>query len=227
MNSNDYALRDCLAWLVAASFVLSGCAPLSTPNASASCSNRLGSPIANFCEVKPNVLWRGSKPDKDGAAWLIDHGIRTIVNLEWVHDDLSTIRQTTLSNASTRQIEYFRVKDWEPLPSAAPAVEDEHVVHFLAIASQQAHQPVYVHCRSGQNRTGVMVAAYKIIIDGETNIDMVIEEMRSYHGIWADLDSQYIRELSYRRDKIFQRVKAKLSTVEKGIQIVCEKGKCA
>lgn len=59
-----------------------------------------------------------------------------------------------------------------------------------------------------------MVAAYKIIIDGETNIDMVIEEMRSYQGIWSDWDSKYILALSHRRDEIFQRVNAEISTLK-------------
>lgn len=114
--------RSCLALLVSAPLVLSSCASLATQNAAVACSNSLGSPIANFCEVKRNVLWRGSRPDRDGAAWLIEHGIRTIVNLEWAHDDLDMIRQATLTNANTHKIEYFRVRDWEPLPGLAPSV---------------------------------------------------------------------------------------------------------
>ena len=57
--------------------------------------------IQNFCVVTPNVLWRGARPDKDGAAWLIQHGVRTIVNLELIHDDKSVLGQATSNKLGT------------------------------------------------------------------------------------------------------------------------------
>ncbi len=226
MQLRVISLRGCLVLAIAASFCLQGCtsAYVKAPD---SCPDQLDSPISRFCQVTKNVLWRGARPDQGGAAWLIEHGVKTIVNLELLNDDLAIIEQLNITTPRTIKIEYFRVKDWEPLPALAPAVEDEHVVHFLAIASQQASQPVYVHCRSGQNRTGIMVAAYRIVIEGQPNIDAVIDEMMAYQGFWSEVDATYLRGLSLRRSDILKKIEEKISRLEKPAQIICQNGKCA
>jgi protein tyrosine phosphatase len=176
--------------------------------------------------VKEHVLWRGAEPDKEGVTWLIEHGVRTIVNLELFHDDLARIEQVDLGSPKIFKVGYFRVKDWEPLPALAPSVEEKQVVHFLTIASQQAYQPVYVHCRSGQNRTGVMVAAYQIIIEAHPDVDAVIEEMMNYQGFWSDLDAAYLRNLALRRSEVLRKIGEKISRLEDPAQIICQDRKC-
>jgi protein tyrosine/serine phosphatase len=190
------------------------------------CSNDLGSPIVKFCEVKPDVLWRGSKPDKDGAAWLINKGVKTIINLELLYDDLDAVNQAEVVQTGSYKVDYFRVKTWEPLYAVAQTIADEDVIHFLAIA-RQAKKPMYVHCRAGENRTGVMVAAFKIIIDGKTTdvqVAAVLDEMNSYKGVWNEYTTKYIKSLSLRRNEIMERVKA--YPLENPTEISCNNGKC-
>lgn len=211
--------------LMTAALFLTSCSALFV-KAPDSCRSSLDSPISRFCQVTQNILWRGAKPDKEGITWLIEHGVRTIVNLEMFHDDLSLIEQLDLTIPKPLEINYFRVKDWEPLPVLAPSVEDEHVVLFLAIASQQAYQPVYVHCRSGQNRTGVMVAAYEIIIEGNPNTDAVVGEMMSYQGFWSDVDAEYLRDLALRRNDILRKISEKITQLEDPTRIICKDRQC-
>jgi len=179
----------------------------SMPIAPTGCPNDLGSPIPNFCVVTPNVMWRGAKPAQDGAAWLVQHRVRTIVNLELLHDDRRVFGQVKLANAGRYEVVYFRISDWEPNAVLAPALLDDH-------------------CRSGQNRTGVMVAAYRVIVEGAST-DAAIEEMRRYQGIWFKADSGYIRSLSpERREEIRRKAAAWRPKLERDSRIVCENGKC-
>ena len=205
--------------------LIGGFPPSSMPAAPTGCASDLGSPIPNFCVVTPNVLWRGAKPAQDGATWLIQHGVRTIVNLELLHDDSRVFGEVKPGSVGRREAGYFRISDWEPNAVLAPALLDEHVAHFLAVVDKQP-KPVYVHCRSGQNRTGVMVAAYRVIVEGLSR-DAAIAEMRRYQGIWFKADSAYIRSLSSeRRDEIRRKAAAWKPKLKRDSRILCEKGKC-
>jgi protein tyrosine phosphatase (PTP) superfamily phosphohydrolase (DUF442 family) len=176
--------------------------------------------------VTPDVLWRGARPDKDGAAWLIQQGVRTIVNFELILDDKSAFGQAKVADTNNHEVGYFRIHDWEPLRVFAPSVVDDHVAHFLAIVSQQP-KPVYVHCRSGMNRTGVMVAAYRVLIEGVSD-EEAIEEMRRYHGLWLAADVKYIQGLlPERRDEIRRKVMEWIPKLKKDAQVVCANGTCA
>jgi len=196
--------------------------PQATPDG---CTNNLDSLIPNFCQVTPNILWRGAKPDKDGAAWLVEQGVRTIVNLEMLHDDQKTFEQVRLKNNGKYTVDYYRVRDWEPLPTIASSLSDEHVAQFLAIMDQ-APKPVYVHCRSGENRTGLMVAAYRVIVEGEDS-EKAIDEMEKYNGFWFKTDAGYIRGLtSERREVILRNMKQWMPKLKQDARFVCEQGTC-
>lgn len=209
-------------------YYLAGCAH--GPQAkSISCDNNLDSTIPNFCQVTPDVLWRGAKPDKNGAAWLVQQGVRTVVNLELLHDDQETFEELRLDDTGKYQIGYYRIRDWEPLPAIAPELSDKRVAQFLAIM-QQAPKPVYVHCRSGENRTGLMVAAYRVIVGGEGNdaaIDAAIDEMASYQGFWFETDAKYIRGLTpQRRAAIRKQAEQWLPRLKQDARFLCEHGEC-
>jgi protein tyrosine/serine phosphatase len=178
-----------------------------------------------FCVVTPNVLWRGARPEKDGAAWLIQQGVRTIVNLELILDDKTVFGHATIGDANNYEVGYFRIHDWEPLPILAPSVVDNHIAHFLAIVSRQP-KPVYVHCRSGMNRTGLMVAAYRVLIEGVSDKE-AIEEMRHYQGFWFKADEKYIRRLlPKRREEIRSKIMEWIPKLKMDAQVVCSNGTC-
>jgi tyrosine-protein phosphatase SIW14 len=181
MNDNTRLCRIVLGIVLSLILSLAGAAT-DSPAKPTGCENNLGSPILNFCEVTPGILWRGSRPDKDGTAWLIQQGVRTIANLELLHDGQQTIEQVRLDNKGKYQLGYYRIRDWESLPAIAQGLSDDYLAMFLAIV-QAAPKPVYVHCRSGQNRTGLMVAAYRVIVEGEGKdnvLEAAIHEMESY-----------------------------------------------
>jgi len=225
MCSFNFARRCRLTFVLLLVFSMCSCASAARQSVAGACSNNLGSAIQNFCVVTPDVLWRGARPDKDGAAWLIQQGVRTIVNLELILDDKSAFGHATVTGANGYEAGYFRIHDWEPLPILAPTVVDDHVAHFLAIVTQQP-KPVYVHCHLGVNRTGVMAAAYRVIIEGVRD-EEAVEEMRLYRGQWFEADAKYIRGLTpRRREEIRHKVMQWLPKLKKDAQVVCANGTC-
>jgi protein tyrosine/serine phosphatase len=137
-------------------------------------------------------LYRSAQPSKEGFVFLgtqaslvaADRPIKTVVSLRAFNDD------DGLTPASSGlRLEQIRFKTWHP--------EDEDVVKFLRIATTPALQPVLVHCQHGSDRTGTMVAIYRIAFEGWTKAqatDEMINGGFGFHPMWQNLLA-YIEEL--------------------------------
>ncbi len=187
------------------------------------CAQPLDTKIKNSCIVT-QTLWRGAKPDEAAATSLLKHGVKTVVNLELLHDDVKTFESATLTSALPHQVQYFRVKDWEPLIALSTSKVDDNVAQFIAITRSQP-TPIYVHCRSGRNRTGVMVAAYKVL--NGVPIEDAIADMKGYKGEWFKQDAKYIRSLNPQRiAKLESKIAAWIPKLKKNAEINCVDTKC-
>lgn len=146
-------------------------------------------PPNNFAKVD-DVLWRGARPTTEQAAWLVQAGVRSVIDLELFEEDRFSWATATF------HVEYRHLPDWEPLATFDPAREDEHLKAFLATL-RQLPKPCYTHCKNGQNRTGLAVAAYRLI-EKRDPLDAVLSDMESYKGLWAVPDAAYVRSLASR-----------------------------
>jgi protein tyrosine phosphatase (PTP) superfamily phosphohydrolase (DUF442 family) len=127
-------------------------------------------------QVSPG-LWRGGVPDDTGVTWLREQGIRTVINLRHFHGET----EGELVRAAGMRYE------WIPLEST-DAPEPEQVQRFLSIVSDPSAQPVYVHCLHGVDRTGTMIAVYRMQVEGWSNSDALAEmEHFGAHEILHDL----------------------------------------
>ena len=109
--------------------------------------------IENMYAVQPNVLYRGAQPDAGGMKRLQARGIKTGINLRQLHTDDDEIGDLPLKKVH--------------IPMSAWRANDDLVVDFLK-ATAEENQPVYVHCRRGADRTGLMIAAWRIAVQGWT-----------------------------------------------------------
>jgi tyrosine-protein phosphatase SIW14 len=131
----------------------------------ASVAQQASSPIRNFEEVTPN-LWRGALPDEEGLKWLADHDVKTVVDLRAI----CTKHEQKL--AKGLGLQYVRI----PLGFGAP--DDNSVESFLALA-QSAKEPIFVHCRQGEDRTGTLVGVYRMVVQ-KWPFTRVYKEMRKF-----------------------------------------------
>jgi len=215
------AMKRPYVFILSAALIVGAAPSNSTP----ACDMPLDPLIPNSCIVVPGDLWRGAKPDSKGAGALMAKGVRTVVNLEWLHDDRNTFAYALLKDTAFHQIQYFRVTDWEPLVVLSPATVDEHVAKFIAVTRTQP-KPLYVHCRQGQNRTGVMVASYRIF--NGMSVDSAIAEMKRFDGTWFPKDSAYIRTLTpERRQALETKIATWIPKITPNAIITCESGKCS
>ena len=112
--------------------------------------------LPHFSSVDPRV-YRGGQPSEEGLRLLARRGVKTIISLRAENEEKERERQLC-GQLSIR---------WVDLPVASwSAPSEEQVRQFLAIASDPSNQPVFVHCRQGKNRTGILVAIYRIAYDG-------------------------------------------------------------
>jgi protein tyrosine phosphatase (PTP) superfamily phosphohydrolase (DUF442 family) len=114
-------------------------------------------------EVAPG-LWRGGQPDEEGIAWLKSLGIATVLNLRHYHGNTEGRR------VGAAGMRYERI----PLEST-DAPTPQQVQRFLDLATDPSLRPMFVHCLHGVDRTGAMLAVYRMEVEGWSNADALAE----------------------------------------------------
>jgi len=155
--------------------------------------------LKNFYRVDAN-LYRGAQPNRVGMKELADMGIKSVVNLRSLHSDKDELRGLPL--------EHYHIKFNTVRPKT------EYVVQFLSILKDPDKVPVFVHCAHGADRTGTMVAFYRIIYQGWTKKQAIQEMTRggyNFHSIWIHL-------IKFIRYADIEHIKRKLMLSKKNIK---------
>jgi hypothetical protein len=86
---------------------------------------------------------------------------------------------------------------FERIPMLSWHPNDGDTIRFLRFVTDPSNQPVLVHCKHGADRTGAMVAIYRVVVEGWTK-EGALEEMTSggygFHPVWGNL-IRYVAEL--------------------------------
>jgi tyrosine-protein phosphatase SIW14 len=104
--------------------------------------------VPNFGQVTPS-LFRGAQPSGDGFDALAKMGVGIVVDLRGDSDN-ERERVTKLG------MEYVAI------PSHCSHMTEDGVAKFLTLVREHPDKKVFVHCKYGVDRTGMMVAAYRI-----------------------------------------------------------------
>ena len=111
--------------------------------------------IPNFHQVNEHVF-RGGQPTAAGWQGLAKLGIKTVVDLRRT-DEHSTDEEAKAVAAAG--LNYVNV----PMKGVV-APTDEQITKVLALLDST--DPVFVHCHRGADRTGTVIACYRIAHDG-------------------------------------------------------------
>ncbi len=138
--------------------------------------------LPNFYKVSDD-LYRGAQPTAQGIKQLNKLGIKTIINLRTLHSDQDEMNDTKL------------VYEHMNMTTLGPGNED--VIQFLKIVTDSNSTPVFVHCKHGADRTGIMCAIYRIVVQSWSKNEATTEMIEGgfgFHRIWMNL-VDYIQKL--------------------------------
>ncbi|MGH9968251.1 MAG: fused DSP-PTPase phosphatase/NAD kinase-like protein [Pyrinomonadaceae bacterium] len=144
--------------------------------------------LPNFHKVNEK-LYRGAQPKEGGLKVLREMGIRTIVNLR---DDDSRAEEAR-ADAIKAGFRYYNI----PLGRWGRP-QDKEIEQALSAIQNPEHQPVFVHCAHGADRTGVVVAVYRMTHDGWTSEQAKAEAKRYGLKPWQFGMKDYISDF-YKR----------------------------
>jgi len=203
--------------------LLSGCVYFSKHTVEGACTDDLDSPIRNFCVAETAEIWQGEKPSSSDASWLLEHRVGTVVNLEVYLDDRHAFERASAPQRDL-VVEYYHVPDFERVHLFNWSLLDDHVAHFLSIVAA-APKPVYVHCLDGIDRSNVLIASYRVLVEG-VNPDDAIRDIERFDSPWLHVDAKYIRSLNARRVAILEKAWKWRAHLTPAAKIECSHGSC-
>jgi tyrosine-protein phosphatase SIW14 len=121
--------------------------------------------VANFHVVNEHV-YRGGQPSDLGFQELAKMGVTTILDLR-EPDSRSQAEKRTVEAAGMK---YVNVPFYG-ISTPPPA----QVANALSVLNNKDNGTVFVHCRRGSDRTGTVIAAYRVSHDGWQNAKALAE----------------------------------------------------
>lgn len=147
----------------------------------AGCASTPPGPLAlvglpNFERVNPS-LYRGGQPTPAGLAELARLGVTTVVDLRRAGEGPPS-RVEEQEVAAQLRLDYLPVR-----LSSIAAPRREAVETLLAAIGDPARQPVFVHCKRGADRTGTVIALYRVTREC-WSAEQAIDEARRHGMAW-------------------------------------------
>ena len=134
-------------------------------------------------------LYRGGQPTEAGLQQLKQLGVKTIIDLR-ENDDRAKREEIWAKAAGIRFINYPESGWFKPDRSRVDAIIKE--------IDNPKNQPVFVHCQRGSDRTGTVIAVYRISHEGWTGRQANDEAKKFGFGFWQFWMKDYIND--YYRD---------------------------
>jgi protein tyrosine/serine phosphatase len=121
----------------------------------------------NLYQMSP-TLYRSALPDSGAVSLLKKLNVATVINF------LPESDSSWLSTPNITQVQ---------LPYRTNHVDDAQVLKALrAIQTAESHGPVLMHCKHGSDRTGLIAAMYRVVVQGWSKEDALNEMTQGGFG---------------------------------------------
>jgi tyrosine-protein phosphatase SIW14 len=144
--------------------------------------------IDNFYQVNDRV-YRGAQPTSEGFQYLAKIGVKTVLDLR-ENDRRSSAEEKVVTALG---MQYVNV----PMTGlAAPTASQTSQI--LSLLEGNSAGPVFVHCKRGADRTGAVIAAYRIDHDRWDNARALREALSCGMSFFQIPRQRYIRNFQPR-----------------------------
>ena len=162
----------------AISFVLS----LTVASAWADSQNKS---LPNFHKVDDQV-YRGGQPTSEGFKTLAGLGVKTVIDLRLIGEHSQAEEEKIVTGLGMRYVSI-------PM-HGMETPKDEQIAAVQALFSDKTAGPVFVHCKRGADRTGAVVAVYRISHDRWENKRALKEAKSNGMNFFEFAIQRYIRD---------------------------------
>lgn len=128
-------------------------------SAPARADNKADGTIDRLARVEDG-FYRGARPTNAlQMATLKKYQIKTIINIS--EDEEAQTLENVLAKQEGIKVIYFPMNGWN-------TPKDEQTREVLAMLNDPSLRPIFVHCKHGRERTGVMIGLYRVFTNGWT-----------------------------------------------------------
>lgn len=140
--------------------------------------------VGNFARID-GFVYRGAQPKSYAFSELKNAGIGVVVDLRNEKGEIAKERDEVQALGMR-----FVSIPWKG--TGEPSREE--VISFLSLLHEANGEKIFVHCRRGADRTGVMIALYRITFDGWTT-EQAVQEMHEFHyaGLFLPNLARFVR----------------------------------
>ena len=133
--------------------------------------------VSNLHQVTPG-LYRSARLDSVDVAQLQALGVKTVISLRSFHSDTDLLKDSGIHTIR------IPINTW--------AIRDSHVIEAMrTIRAAEQQGPVLLHCLHGADRTGMMIAMYRMLYQGWSR-DKAVDELKNggygYHAVWKNIE---------------------------------------
>lgn len=125
-------------------------------------------------------LYRSAQPTAEGFNNLAQLGVKSVINLRRTVDDAPLAIGTGL------RLVHIKIKTRHITEDNAEKI----VLALQALLHAMAEGPVLVHCTHGADRTGLIIALWRVLYQGwsrQAALDELVNGGFGYHAVWINI----------------------------------------